>query len=68
LILRRFEDADVNKDGVIKIDGFKSAMLIEEVNKYMKIVDIEEAFYLSENKDREINYRTWIKEDFPHLV
>jgi len=43
-------------------------MLIEDVNKYMKIVDVEEAFYLSENKDREINYRTWIKEDFSHLV
>ncbi len=41
--------ADINKDGEIQIEGFKSALLIPEVNKMMKIADIEEAFYLSEN-------------------
>ena len=41
--------ADINRDGVIQIEGFKSALLIPEVNKLMKVTDIEEAFYLSEN-------------------
>ena len=49
LILHRFEYADVNKDGSIQIEGFKSALLIEQVNKYMKRADVEEAFYLSES-------------------
>lgn len=60
--------ADINKDGEIQIEGFKSALLIPEVNKMMKIADIEEAFYLSENQDRGIPYVDWVKQNFSSLV
>lgn len=68
LILLRFEQADINRDGVIQIEGFKSALLIPEVNKLMKIADIEEAFYLSEDSDRGVPYVEWVKQNFPSLV
>jgi hypothetical protein len=61
--ITQFELTDVNKDGVVNIDGFKVVMLVPEFN--MNSTEVEEAFYILQGISEGFPYRDWIAQYYP---
>ena len=64
-LIERLENSDINKDGMINIDGFQAALRMQEVG--MSNAELSEVFFLICNHEQELQYKSWIVQRFPQL-